>query len=193
MARIQQADIGTTLENFFRVHTERAVIVFQPKRIRDRFIQFRIARDEDGNKILVFGFPDAPWSRDYYRMIFSELTKCGFSPMQVSTGESRIREFLEVEISSVDVSEQGTKIAKVAFAIMEVTSNSSLGVRTNGPFESTPQFQEYKQRIEQSIERHTNMSRNPKAGFLTRLRAKLTVKVLKWLQLDEDTVPRDSK
>ncbi len=98
----------------------------------DRFIQFAKYETKKIGTILHFGFPDAPWSREYFKRMVIELQDAGMDYSIQSTGEESVRRFIDVDIEATKINsieKRGAKLAQIAFRAMGLGQNEKYRVR----------------------------------------------------------------
>ncbi len=97
-----------------------------------RFVQFAIRNNS--HIILHFGFPDAPWSREYFAPVMKQLQTLKID-YNVTTCEGPTRRFLEVYLSLDDQAKAasvGAQIARVAFEAMGLTESARFKIHYEG-------------------------------------------------------------
>jgi hypothetical protein len=81
----------------------------------DCFVQF--AKYLSPKRMVHFGFPDAPWSRSYYRVVQSALTAAGFPCYEKPTkNDHGTLRFLCID--DISTAQKAAEIALVAFTAM---------------------------------------------------------------------------
>ena len=91
-----------------------------------RFIQYAKYVQDEFNKTINFGFPDAPWSRDYIKPLIKALEASGIDyDIQSTNDESGlVPRFVDVNINANDIEDTIKKcdlIARIAFEAMGLT------------------------------------------------------------------------
>jgi hypothetical protein len=97
-----------------------------------RFVQFAIRNNS--HIILHFGFPDAPWSREYFAPVMKQLQTLKIN-YNITTCEGPTRRFLEVYLSLDDQAKTasvGAQIARVAFEVMGLTESARFKIHYEG-------------------------------------------------------------
>jgi hypothetical protein len=113
-------------EKFFRVLLTECAdgsLLFIQHEGSQRFVQFVKYSLNQEHSLLHFGFPDAPWSRQYFDSLTETFQKLGFD-IKITTGEGLIRRFLEIDLEEADLENKvskGVQIARVAFETMGLT------------------------------------------------------------------------
>jgi hypothetical protein len=100
----------------------------------DRFVQFAKYQLDNSRTILHFGFPDAPWSRQYFDAIVKVLEKLDVGH-KITTGEAQIHRFVEVDLALDDIENTvsiGARIAKAAFEVMGLSENARFKIHYRG-------------------------------------------------------------
>ena len=98
----------------------------------DRFVQFAKYETKEFGTVLHFGFPDAPWSREYFKRVALEIEDAGMNYSIRSTGEEPVRRFIDVdiEVNKVDsIEEKGAKLAQIAFRATGLGQHEKYRVR----------------------------------------------------------------
>jgi hypothetical protein len=96
----------------------------------ERFVQF--AKYLFPARELHFGFPDAPWSRNYFRLVEAALTDAGFSCIHRATGDDgAVRSFLCID--RISSPEDGARIATIAFGAMGLGTEALYAIHKEGP------------------------------------------------------------
>jgi hypothetical protein len=100
----------------------------------DRFVQFAKYQLDNSRTILHFGFPDAPWSRQYFDTIVKMLQTLNISH-KITTGGAQIHRFAEVDLVLDDLDNTvtiGARIAQAAFEVMGLTENARFKIHYRG-------------------------------------------------------------
>jgi len=100
----------------------------------DRFVQFAKYQLDNSRTILHFGFPDAPWSRQYFDTIVNMLQTLDISH-KITTGEAQIQRFVEVDLVLDDLENTvsiGARIAQATFEVMGLTENARFKIHYRG-------------------------------------------------------------
>jgi len=92
-----------------------SILIVEDKKTK-RFIQFA----KRAKVILHFGFPDAPWSRKYFKRVEDAFKKNNIQYTINQTGEDVVTKFLDIEFVEID---KGVEIAKIAFHAMDIPSS----------------------------------------------------------------------
>lgn len=90
----------------------------------EKFVQFAKYGDNQQQSVLRFGFPDAPWSRQYFEPMVEMFKKMGIPFDIVTTGEELVRRFLEINLKDENIeskTSKATQIAMLAFEVMGLT------------------------------------------------------------------------
>jgi hypothetical protein len=100
----------------------------------ERFVQFAQRSEVLGVNHLVFGFPDAPWSRRYFEPVAEHLDRNGIQYRIVETGEEPTRRFIKVDIegSSDTARDRATDVARVAANAMGLPAEAKFTVHVDG-------------------------------------------------------------
>ncbi len=105
------------LKNLIGEFIEGSVLIVEDRKTK-RFIQFA----KRAKVILHFGFPDAPWSRNYFKRVEDVFKKNNIQYTINTTGENVVTRFLDIEIIKID---EGVEIAKKAFSAMDIPKNGN--------------------------------------------------------------------
>jgi len=93
------------------------------------FIQFLRLNESEGSS-LHFGFPDAPWSRDYFEPLQHAVQRKGIRYKIVTTGEEDIRKFLVIEFS--DDWDLALEIVRICMSVLGVSDSERFQVNIDG-------------------------------------------------------------
>jgi hypothetical protein len=96
-----------------------------------RFVQFAKRGQNEGQVFLHFGFPDAPWSREYFDPMAQMFQTMGIDFNIVTTGDDMVRRFLEITLVNEDLDveiSRGAHIARVAFEVMGLSESETFKV-----------------------------------------------------------------
>src|SRR5262245_34545701 len=97
----------------------------------DRFVQFAKYIISAQKRNLRFGFPDAPWSRNYFEPVKEALLAEGFLCSEEHMAESDVRRFLVVD--NIRTSSDASQIAAIAFSAMGLDADATYAVNFEGP------------------------------------------------------------
>jgi hypothetical protein len=100
-----------------------------------RFVQFAKHHKQQQQPILHFGFPDAPWSRQYFGPLVKMFQTNGIDFNIVSTGEDGVRRFLEIDLDKEDLKDtvaSGANIARLAFESMGLDQSATFRIHFKG-------------------------------------------------------------
>jgi hypothetical protein len=105
-------------------------ILFVKHQKTGRFLQFALYLEKRGGFNLHFGFPDAPWSRDFFNDLASKLSAENIEYNIRAMADEKVRRFLTVDdIRSID---EGVRIAKLALKAMKLPENDIYQVHMEG-------------------------------------------------------------
>ena len=100
----------------------------------ERFLQFAKCRSNQGQMFLHFGFPDAPWSRQYFESIVKMVQTSGIT-YNITPVEGLVRRFLEIDFSTEDPTKAITAaacIARAAFEAMGLNKSARFKIHYRG-------------------------------------------------------------
>ncbi len=100
----------------------------------ERFLQFAKYRSNQGQTILHFGFPDAPWSRQYFESIVKLFQTSGIT-YNITPGEGLVQRFLQTDLTTEDPKKAITTaafIARATFGAMGLSESSRFKIHYRG-------------------------------------------------------------
>lgn len=114
--RIKSLDeLGRFLEGLIVQGTEGTILMVEDKKTK-KFVQF-VKLGKRNKAKLHFGFPDAPWSRNYFQRVEDSFKKRNIQYTINPTSEDVVTKFLDIDIVEID---KGVEIAKLAFNAMDI-------------------------------------------------------------------------
>jgi hypothetical protein len=106
----------------------------------ERFVQF--AKHLSPMPTIHFGFPDAPWSRNYFSTVHDSLCAADFRCYERSTPDTAdVPRFLCID--EINSPTEATEIARVAFSAMGVDDHATYTIHQEGPV-SLAEWRRYK-------------------------------------------------
>jgi hypothetical protein len=104
------------------------------------FVQFaKYITDDRSHTIINFGFPDAKWSRDYFKPLCDAFDKLGINYRVQGTGDHSdlVPRFIELD-RNVDqarkTSEELARLAEIAFMVMGIDKMQTFRIHYEGDF-----------------------------------------------------------
>jgi hypothetical protein len=100
----------------------------------ERFVQFAKNCSDQRQTILHFGFPDAPWSREYLDPLAKKFQTLGID-FKITTGEGLIHRFLEIDLEKEDLENkisEGAHIARATFEVMGLDESARYRIYFKG-------------------------------------------------------------
>jgi len=141
------------LERFFDSLMNRSTLgslLFIKHQKSERFIQFA-KHGSESSPVLHFGFPDAPWSRQYFSPLVSALQENGFQCRIRGTGIEPTVRFLEVDIPvGPDTTKRGAFLARISLECMGLDATEKLRVHLEGEVSRETALSDVKQLQEHS-------------------------------------------
>jgi hypothetical protein len=131
--RVRPEEFERFLGEFLNQGAEGSLLFIQHEN-SPRFVQFAKYCSNQGQTILHFGFPDAPWSRQYFDPLAKTFQTLGIE-FNITTGEGLIHKFLEIDLEKEDLQNKilmGAHLARVAFKVMGVGENERFKVQFKG-------------------------------------------------------------
>lgn len=102
-----------------------------------RFVQFAKYIADNSEIIINFGFPDAPWSREYFRPLIRELNSAGIDYAIESTSDKTefVTRFIDVNMKLDKIDRVVTKcihITNISFKVMGIGDEESFRIHFEG-------------------------------------------------------------
>lgn len=122
-----------------------------------RFIQFRKLKHG-----VLFGFPDAPWARNYFDKLAGALCRAGESVEIVPTNDAPVTRFLEVRLAGETevVGLAAVRVARIAATAMELSEGASFRGHFKGDFDPEAYLARYGPSFEQCSQKGPRLIRS---------------------------------
>jgi hypothetical protein len=130
---VKREEFERFFRDFLNQMADGAVLIIEHQD-SSRFIQFAKYCPDRSHTILHFGFPDAPWSRQYFDPLTKVFQTLGID-FSITTGEGLIHRFLEIDFEKEDLEHKisrGAHIARVAFEVMGLDENAKYRIHFKG-------------------------------------------------------------
>ncbi len=131
--RVKPEEFAGFLRDFLKQGADDSLMFIQHE-ASPRFVQFAKYCSDQGQIILHLGFPDAPWSREYFDSLAKRLQALGID-FKITTGEGLIHRFLEIDLGKEDLENKisnGAHIARVVFEAMGLSESDNFKVYFEG-------------------------------------------------------------
>lgn len=127
-------------ERFLRgliVQSAHGAILFIEHEGSDRFVQFAKYVTIESGTIINFGFPDAPWSQNYFKPLMEALESAGVDYHIQSTGDDHgfVSRFIDVnmKVDNIDkVAKELARIAHISFETMGLGNSEKFQIHYEG-------------------------------------------------------------
>lgn len=125
------------LRRFFKVLledcTDGSLLIIEHESSK-RFIQFVKYSSANSNLILHFAFPDAPWSRKYFKQLEASFYEEGYNLRQERTNSESVTQFIEIDLSGKgpELVVQGEKLAHIALKALGLGEDSIFKIHFEG-------------------------------------------------------------
>ena len=117
--RVRPEEFERFLRDFLNQGAEGSLLFIEHEN-SSRFVQFAKYCSNQRETILHFGFPDAPWSRQYFGPLEKAFQTLGIE-FNITAGEALIHRFLEIDLGKEDLENKiliGAHVARVAFEVV---------------------------------------------------------------------------
>ncbi len=139
---VSMEDFESFLKSLLETATDQTILAIEHQG-SDRFVQFTL---ECGiaEKTIGYGFPDAPWSREYFAPLMKEVAAQGFTYHIGETGDDVITRFLEVEMAGEheDKIQRAAELARLTCGVMGLGSDDRFVAHYDGALDSERVFKE---------------------------------------------------
>ena len=132
----ESSDFQRFIEGLIRQGSNGSLLFIKHQK-SNRFVQFAKYITEDSEIVINFGFPDANWSKSYFKPLIEALDKAEFDYQVQGTRDASefVTRFLEVNKKVDDVekaAEEFSLIAKIAFSVMGIGDREKYRIHFEG-------------------------------------------------------------
>ena len=110
-------NLNSYINSFLDQLIDGSVFIITHKKSK-KFVQFTKRSDKNNNPYLLFGFPDAPWSRNIFPKIMDRFDEDHIHYSIKGTGDDTVTRFLEVD--KIKTNPEAIKIVKSALSAMDL-------------------------------------------------------------------------